>query len=77
MSKLTLSVDDKVVERAERYAEKRATSASRLVQRFLDLLARPPAAEEDPRTPVLRRLHGILKKEDREDYRNRLTEKYR
>ncbi len=77
MSKLTLSVDDKVVKRAKRYAEERGTSVSRLVQQFLDLLARPPALEEDARTPVLRRLRGILKKGDREDYRQHLTEKYR
>ncbi len=77
MSKLTLSVDDKVIRRAKRYAEKRGTSVSRLVQGFLDLLARPPAVEEDARTPVLRRLRGILRRGDREGYRKHLTEKYR
>ena len=79
MSKLTLSVDDKVVKRAKRYAEKHGTSVSRLVQGFLDLLSRPPAlkVEEDAETPVLRRLRGILKQGDREDYRKHLTEKYR
>ncbi len=75
MSKLTLSVDENVVQRAKRFAEKRGTSVSQLVQQFLDLLARPPKPEED--TPVLRQLRGILKKGDREDYREHLVAKYR
>lgn len=75
MSKLTLSVDEKVVKRAKRFAEKRGTSVSRLVEQFLDLLDRPSKPEED--TPVLRQLRGILKKGEREDYRRHLVEKYR
>jgi hypothetical protein len=75
MSKLTLSVDEKVVKRAKRFAEKRGTSVSRLVEQFLDILARPPRAEDD--TPMLRQLRGILKRGDREDYRRHLLEKYR
>ena len=75
MSKLTLSVDEKVVKRAKRFAEKRGTSVSHLVEQFLDILARPPKPEDD--TPVLRQLRGILKKGDREDYRRHLVEKYR
>lgn len=75
MSKLTLSVDEKVVERAKRYAEKRGTSVSRLVERFLDLLAQPPGESEDP--PVLRRLRGILRQGASEDYRRHLVRKYR
>ncbi len=75
MSKLTLSVDEKVVQRAKRFAEERGTSVSRLVELFLDLLARPPEADDD--TPMLRKLRGILKRGDREDYRQHLVEKYR
>ena len=75
MSKLTLSVDEKVIERAKRFAEKRGTSVSRLVEQYLDLLARPPKLRDD--TPVLRQLRGILKKGDSKDYRRHLVEKYR
>jgi hypothetical protein len=77
MSKLTLSVDEKVIERAKRFAERRGTSVSRLVEQFLDILARPPKPEPEDDTPVLRQLRGILKKGDREDYRRHLVEKYR
>jgi hypothetical protein len=75
MSKLTLSVDEKVVERAKRFAEKRGTSVSRLVEQFLDILARPPVPEDD--TPMLRQLRGVLRRGKRKDYQRHLVEKYR
>ena len=75
MRKLTLSVDPEVVRQAKRYAKARGTSVSRLVERFLGLLARPPVRPDDP--PVLRRLRGILKDGDREDYRRYLDRKHR
>ena len=59
MPKLTLSVDGQVVSRAKRYAERRGTSVSQLVERYLQLLTRPLQPAEDP--PVLRRLKGAFK----------------
>jgi hypothetical protein len=40
MAKLTVNVDAKVVERAKRYAADRGTSLSRLIETYLDQLAR-------------------------------------
>jgi hypothetical protein len=58
MSKLTLSVDDDVIRRAKRYAAKRATSVSHLVEQYLDLLSgrAQKGGKQDP--PVLRMLRG-------------------
>lgn len=79
MSKLTLSVDEGVVERAKRYAAKRGTSVSQLVESYLDLLSRPDVKSEEDLPPILARLQGVLKgvKFDREDYRRYLERKYR
>ncbi len=79
MSKLTLSVDEKVVTRAKRYAEQKGTSVSRLVETYLDALARPPAVQDGELPPSLRRLRGILRgvKFDREEYIDYLERKYR
>ena len=78
MSKLTLSVDEKVVARAKRYAEQQGTSVSQLVETYLDALARAPAKEQDL-PPVTLRLSGILRgvKFDREEYIDYLERKYR
>jgi hypothetical protein len=75
MQKLTLSVDEKVVGRAKRYAAKHGTSVSRMVERYLDLVASPaPGVDEAP--PVLRMLRGVAKGRDPGDYGRYLAKKY-
>ena len=76
MSKLTLSVDAQVVRQAKRYAAKRGTSVSQLVEQYLTLVTRPSAAEgQDP--PVLRMLRGAAAKLEADAYGKYLTRKYR
>jgi hypothetical protein len=77
MSKLTLSVDDDVIRRAKRYAAKRATSVSQLVEQYLDLLSGRPqrAGKQDP--PVLRMLRGVARGVKVDDYRRHVLQKYR
>jgi hypothetical protein len=79
VSKLTLSVDESVVARAKRYAERQGTSVSRLVETYLDALARPGVADEDELPPITRRLSGILRgaKVGRKEYLDHLERKYR
>jgi hypothetical protein len=79
MSKLTLSVDEDVIARAKRYAEKQGTSVSQLVGTYLDVLSRPPVVKDAGVSPSLRRLRGILKgvKFDREEYIDYLDRKYK
>jgi hypothetical protein len=76
MPKLTLSVDEKVVRGAKRYAAARGTSVSRLVERYLDLLSKPPRS--DDQTPVLRMLRGAARGGVSADaHRRHLSRKYR
>ena len=75
MPKLTLSVDEKVVQGAKRYAAARGTSISRLVERYLDLLSKPPKTEDQ--TPVLRLLRGAGRSVPAEAHRRHLSRKYR
>lgn len=79
MSKLTLSVDDAVIARAKRYAQGQGTSVSRLVETYLDALARPPAVVDEALPPITRRLSGVLTgvKFDHEEYVDYLERKYR
>jgi hypothetical protein len=76
MAKLTLSVNERVVERAKRYAKAQGTSVSGLVERMLDLAAAP--REQRGETPrVLAKLRGSLKRGSVSEYRKYLEEKYR
>lgn len=79
MSKLTLSVDGAVVKRAKRYASKRGTSVSRLVEQYLELLSRPAPPNDEFVTPLLKQLREDLKgvTGDVSDYHRYLERKYR
>jgi hypothetical protein len=70
--KLTLSVDEAVVQRAKRFSRRNRTSISALVTEFLLSL------EDRARsTPIVTRLRGILPPDaSREEYRSRLEDKY-
>ena len=76
MAKLTLSVDERVIERAKSYARARGTSVSGLVEQMLDLAA---SGSDQPNVapPVLARVRGSLKGVDQRDYRRYLERKYR
>jgi hypothetical protein len=75
-TKLTLSVDSRVVVRAKRYAARRKTSVSKLVEEYLDLVSRPGSetANEDP--PVLRLMRGVARGVDPEAYGRYLVRKH-
>jgi hypothetical protein len=75
MAKLTLSVDDRVVSRAKRYAKQRGVSVSEMVEAYLAAVAEPCPAERD--APILRSVRGSLAKADLAGYRKHLAAKYR
>jgi len=75
LRKLTLSVDETVIERARRYSERHQTSISRLVSNFLEALAKEEP--QSPLSPTVRRLAGILPTDaNRDHYRHYLEEKH-
>jgi hypothetical protein len=76
LTKLTLSVDDRVIAKAKRHARSQGTSVSKLVERMLDLSANS-AVTTRPATPVLDRLRGSLKGGSLADYHRHLEHKYR
>jgi hypothetical protein len=74
MPKLTLSVDEKVVRGAKRYAAARGTSVSRLVEQYLGLLSSPPRSSDD--TPVLSLLRGAARGIPADAHRRHLIKKH-
>ena len=73
--KLTVRVDEEALSSAKRYAERRGTNLTRLVNAFLEALADDELARED--TPILRQLTGSLEPSDaRVEYRGFLERKY-
>lgn len=77
MSKLTLSVDQRVVSRAKRYAKRRGVSVSAMVEAYLASVAEATDKSPQDSPPILRSLRGILKKGDLNSYKKYIAAKYR
>ena len=76
-TKLTLRMDEELIEQAKRVARQRRTSVSRLVAEYFAVLGRAP---EDARLPpITRSLLGIAAGcgLGEEDYRRHLEDKHR
>ncbi len=72
-TKLTLSVDEKVVNNAKKVASRQGTSLSKLVEGFLRNLAREPM-ETEISNPVLNELSGSIHVPADFDYKKELKE---
>jgi uncharacterized protein DUF6364 len=77
MSKLTLSVDERVVSRAKRYAKRCGISVSAMVETYLASVAETSDKGPQDSPPILRSVRGILKKSDLDAYKKHLAAKYR
>ena len=74
IKKLTLSMDEQIIEKARIYSKKHNTSISCLVRGFLARLTEP----DERITPRVQRLMGLLPSDlDEEEYHRHWDEKYR
>lgn len=79
--KLTLRIEEALIEKAKRVAKERDTSVSRMVAGFFDSLETSPATGRR-HGPITSRLRGSLKpmggkpQSDKEDYLRHLEEKH-
>lgn len=78
-TKLTLRIEEELIERAKSYARQSGKSVSQLVSDYLVLLPQPEGYRKQPMTPIVRSLRGVLAGSglDEEDYRRYLEEKHR
>lgn len=79
-TKLTLKLDQEVIEKAKFYAKKQRTSLSRLIENYLvEITSEEPSDEEI--TPLVRSLSGIIDLPENTDpqqgYTDYLANKYR
>lgn len=76
-TKLTLRMDEALIEEAKRVARVRGTSVSRMVADYFAVLGRLP--EEETLPPLTRALHGVAAGSEvsDEDFRQHLEAKHR
>ena len=77
-TKLTLRLDDELINRAKSYARKSGKSVSQIVAGYFSLLDDKPAKDTSEITPIVRSLKGSLKgvKVGKKDYHEYLEEKH-
>jgi hypothetical protein len=77
-TKLTLKLDNSIIEQAKIYAKKKNTSLSKLIESYLGLLISPKDTQEV--TPLVKSLSGVVdltKNFDyKKDYKKHLLNKY-
>ena len=77
-TKLTLKLDDSIIEQAKLYAKKKNTSLSKLIESYLGLLIEPK--EHQPVTSLVKSLSGSLKLpqnyDSKKSYKKHLLSKY-
>lgn len=78
-TKLTLTMEESVIEQAKRYAKSKGQSLSDLIENYLKTATRQ-MKEETELTPIVKSLKGSFKVPDDFDYKEelakRLAEKY-
>jgi hypothetical protein len=79
-TKLTLKLDKEIINRAKDYAESKKISLSKLIESYLQLLTKE-SSSKDKISPLVESLSGVIelpkKYDDKDDYANFLTEKYK
>jgi len=79
-TKLTLTIEKDIIEKAKKYARKRERSLSALVENYLKTLADDSNKKEEKLTPIVKSLKGSFKLPESFDYKKeltgRLSEKY-
>ncbi len=80
-TKLTLILNDNVIQRAKIYSRKHKISLSKMIESYLDSITKPKDTEKITSiTPLVESLSGVIKLppdfDYRKEYGNYLAEKY-
>jgi hypothetical protein len=72
-TKLTLTIERSIIDKAKRYARKRDRSLSDLVESYLRALTNEKESDKEELSPELKRLRGSFKLPKDLDYKKEIT----
>lgn len=79
-TKLTLTIEDVVIEKAKKYAKEKERSLSDLIENYLKVLTKDDTQIDIKLTPIVKTLKGSFKAPRTSDYKGelakRLSDKY-
>lgn len=80
-TKLTLKLQQTVIERAKEYAKSQNTSFSKLIENYLNMVMQGKEGDKEKITPLVKSLSGIINLprdyNHKKDYADFLTGKYK
>lgn len=74
-TKLTLTIEESVIEKAKKYARKKERSLSDLVESYLKAITKETKIENVKETPIVQSLKGSFQMPKDFDYKKELAEK--
>ncbi|MFY8189264.1 MAG: DUF6364 family protein [Flavobacterium sp.] len=72
-TKLTLTIDESVIERAKKYAKDKENSLSSIVENYLKILTKDNPVQETELTPIVKSLKGSFALNADFDYKKEIT----
>ncbi len=72
-SKLTLTIEQDVIEKAKKYAKSKGRSLSDIVENYFKVIVKDEERIEISRTPITDSLKGSFKTPENMDYKRELT----
>jgi hypothetical protein len=79
-TKLTLTIEEKIIHRAKKYAKQNGRSLSGIIENYLKIITKEETQEKNEITPLVKSLKGSFKAPKSYDYKkdlaDGLSEKY-
>ena len=79
-TKLTLTIEQSIIEKAKKYASGKGRSLSDIIENYLKIITKEEQSKEVELTPIVKSLKGTFKEPRNFDYKSdlskRLAEKY-
>jgi hypothetical protein len=73
-TKLTLTIEQSIIEKAKRYARERERSLSDLIENYLRALTNEKEIDDEDLSPTIKQLRGSFKLSKDFDYKKELTD---
>ncbi|OWK74324.1 hypothetical protein CBW16_02620 [Flavobacteriaceae bacterium JJC] len=74
-TKLTLTIDQSIIEKAKKYARKKERSLSDLIENYLKALTAKEIPQQEEFSPAVESLKGSFKMPKNFDYKKELTDR--
>jgi BioD-like phosphotransacetylase family protein len=74
-TKLTLTIDDSVIEKAKKYAKNKEKSLSSIVENYLKVLVKEQSENKIELTPIVKSLKSTFHSDQDFDYKQELSKK--